>query len=104
MLDVLGLTVRYGGFTALDAVGLSVRAGEVLALLGPSGGGKTTLLRSVAGFVRPAAGEGRIDGAPAGTPPPHPRRARTVFPKIAPFPPLTGGDNGPHRPRALGEP
>ncbi len=92
-LDVLGLTVHYGGFTALDAVGLSVRAGEVLALLGPSGCGKTTLLRSVAGFVRPAAGQVLIDGAAVDMLPPNRRRVGIVFQNYALFPHMTVFDN-----------
>ncbi|MDP8969266.1 MAG: ABC transporter ATP-binding protein [Actinomycetota bacterium] len=103
-LDVLGLTVRYGGFTALDAVGLSVRAGEVLALLGPSGCGKTTLLRSVAGFVRPAAGQVLIDGAAVDMLPPNRRRVGIVFQNYALFPHMTVADNVAYGPRARGEP
>lgn len=103
-LDALGLTVRYGGFTALDAVDLSVRAGEVLALLGPSGCGKTTLLRTVAGFVRPAAGRVLIDGAPVDDLPPNRRRVGIVFQNYALFPHMTVADNVAYGPRARGEP
>jgi len=92
-LDLLGLTVRYGGFTALDAVDLSVQAGEVLALLGPSGCGKTTLLRSVAGFVRQAAGQVLIDGAAVDHLPPNRRRIGIVFQNYALFPHMTVAEN-----------
>lgn len=51
-----GVTVAYDGTVVLDALDLTVAAGEVMALLGPSGSGKTTALRAVAGFVRPASG------------------------------------------------
>ncbi len=93
-LDVLGLTVRYGGsFTALDAVDLSVEAGEVLALLGPSGCGKTTLLRAVAGFVRQAAGQVLVDGASVDDLPPNRRRVGIVFQNYALFPHMTVAEN-----------
>ncbi|WP_241671140.1 ABC transporter ATP-binding protein [Dankookia rubra] len=92
-LDVLGLGVRYGAFTALDNVGLSVRAGEVLALLGPSGCGKTTLLRTVAGFVRQTAGRVLIDGAGIDDLPPNRRRVGIVFQNYALFPHMTVAEN-----------
>ena len=59
-IDVLGLTKRFGGFTALNEVNLSVREGELVALLGPSGSGKTTLLRIIAGLEWPDAGDIRF--------------------------------------------
>ena len=93
-LDVLGVTVRYGnGFTALDAVDLSVGAGEVLALLGPSGCGKTTLLRTVAGFVRQAAGQVLVDGTAVDDLPPNRRRVGIVFQNYALFPHMSVADN-----------
>ena len=62
MLEVDGLTTRYGAITALHAVSLRVDAGEIVALVGPNGAGKTTLLNTVAGLLRPAAGTVRLDG------------------------------------------
>jgi ABC-2 type transport system ATP-binding protein len=56
------LTKRYGRVTALDRCDLEVRRGEVLGLLGPNGSGKTTLLRLLLGYLRPTAGEARVDG------------------------------------------
>ena len=92
-LDVEALTVRYGRFTALDAVTLAVEGGEILALLGPSGCGKTTLLRSVAGFTRQAAGSIRIDGASVDQLPPERRRVGIVFQNYALFPHMTVFEN-----------
>jgi putative spermidine/putrescine transport system ATP-binding protein len=92
-LDVLGLTVRYGGFTALDAVDLAVQPGEILALLGPSGCGKTTLLRTVAGFVRQAAGQVLIDGAAIDDLPPNRRQVGIVFQNYALFPHMSVAEN-----------
>lgn len=55
-MDIKNVSKRYGTFTALDDVSLSVRAGELVSILGPSGSGKSTLLMAVAGFIRPDAG------------------------------------------------
>jgi iron complex transport system ATP-binding protein len=59
-----GVTVHLGGRAVVDAVDLEVAAGEWLALIGPNGGGKTTLLRAIAGLV-PFAGDVRLAGRPA---------------------------------------
>jgi len=62
ILDVRGVTVRFGGLTALDAVSLTVAPGEVVGVIGPNGAGKTTLLNVLCGFIRPDEGEVFIDG------------------------------------------
>jgi len=64
MLEVRGLTVRYGAVQALDRVTLTAAAGAVTAVLGANGAGKTTLLRAISGLVRPAAGTIVYDGRP----------------------------------------
>ena len=64
-ISLIGVSKRFGSFTALDHVNLEVRSGELLALLGPSGSGKTTLLRIVAGLEWPDGGEVRFDGEDA---------------------------------------
>ncbi len=61
MLEISGLTTRYGAISALRGVSLSVGANEVVGLIGPNGAGKTTLLNTVAGLLRPAEGEVRLD-------------------------------------------
>jgi ABC-type multidrug transport system ATPase subunit len=57
LLQVLGLTKRYGDQHALTQVSFDVRAGEVLGLIGPNGAGKTTLLEALAGLIPVEAGE-----------------------------------------------
>ena len=56
MLAVEGLTVAYGGLTALAEVSLSVRAGQFVSIVGPNGAGKTTLFKAISGTVRPRGG------------------------------------------------
>ena len=62
MLEVTGLTTRYGAISALRRVSITVGANEVVGLIGPNGAGKTTLLNTVAGLLRPAEGEVSLDG------------------------------------------
>lgn len=61
-LDLDGVTIKFGDFTAVDSVDVSVRAGEFVCLLGPSGCGKSTLISAVAGFEKPAEGQIHLDG------------------------------------------
>jgi len=63
MLNVDGLTRRYGSLLALDQVSLEVRSGEIVGLLGPNGAGKSTLLRTAAGLQPPDSGSVRVAGA-----------------------------------------
>jgi len=62
VLEVRGVSVRFGGLTALDAVSLTVAPGEVLGVIGPNGAGKTTLLNVLCGFIRPDEGQVLIEG------------------------------------------
>ncbi len=61
-LDIRNLSAAYGSTPVLDDVSLAVERGEMIALLGSSGCGKTTLLRAIAGFVTPTAGRIVVDG------------------------------------------
>jgi ABC-type sugar transport system ATPase subunit len=64
MLTASGLVKRYGGVTALDDAGITLRAGEVHALVGENGAGKSTLVKIICGAVRPDAGTIELDGEP----------------------------------------
>lgn len=61
-IEVEGVTKRFGGFTALDDVSVTLSGGEITALLGPSGSGKTTLLRIIAGLETPDTGRIKFFG------------------------------------------
>jgi branched-chain amino acid transport system ATP-binding protein len=62
VLEVSGLTTRYGAISALRDAELHVGSGEVVGLIGPNGAGKTTLLNTVAGLLAPSAGQVSLDG------------------------------------------
>ena len=62
MLEVGGLTTKYGAISALRDASLAVGSGEVVGLIGPNGAGKTTLLGSIAGLLAPASGTVTFDG------------------------------------------
>jgi ABC-2 type transport system ATP-binding protein len=62
MIDAEEVVMRFGGVTALDGVSLQIARGELFALLGPDGAGKTTFFRLVARLLRPTAGRIAIDG------------------------------------------
>jgi putative spermidine/putrescine transport system ATP-binding protein len=93
ILELVGLTRRYGEFTALDDVSLSIAAGEFLTLLGASGSGKTTTLRLIAGFDYPDAGDILMDGVSLGGLPPYKRSINTVFQQYALFPHMSVRSN-----------
>jgi heme ABC exporter ATP-binding subunit CcmA len=62
MIEVDGVSKRYGSTLALDDLSLAVERGETLALVGPNGAGKTTLIRTLLGLVRPTTGTVRVAG------------------------------------------
>ncbi|MFI7501967.1 ATP-binding cassette domain-containing protein [Streptomyces sp. NPDC049687] len=96
LLTARHLRVHYGGFTALDGVGLEVRAGRVAAVVGPNGAGKSTLFHCLAGTLRPAHGQVVLGGRDITRLPAHARTrlgvART-FQQLAVFPSLTVAEN-----------
>jgi ABC-type sugar transport system ATPase subunit len=85
-LQLKNLTIRYGSEAVIHDFNLKVRDGEMVSLLGPSGTGKTTLLKAVAGLIQPEKGEIIIDGQPVGDLPPEKRNTVMVFQKTLLFP------------------
>ena len=70
ILEVDGVTKRFGGLVAVDAVSFSVEKGEILGIIGPNGAGKTTLFGLISSFMPPTAGDVRFEGRSIiGTPP-----------------------------------
>ncbi len=80
------VTKRFGTFTAVDSVSLDIRKGEIFALLGGSGCGKTTLLRVLAGFETPTEGRIFIDGQDMTGVPAYERPVNMMFQSYALFP------------------
>lgn len=94
MITLDEVSLSYGSVRALDRLSLEVGEREVLALLGPSGGGKTSVLRVVLGLVAPDAGVVRLDGEVASTArrivrPPEERGLAVVFQDLALWPHLS---------------
>ncbi|MCS6986878.1 MAG: ABC transporter ATP-binding protein [Sphingomonadaceae bacterium] len=89
LIEIEGVTKRFGAIVAVDDVTLNIAEGEFFALLGPSGCGKTTLLRLLAGFETPNVGRIRIDGRDQTRVPPHRRPVNMVFQSYALFPHLS---------------
>jgi ABC-type multidrug transport system ATPase subunit len=92
LVEVSGLTKRYGDIVAVDNVDLTVLPGEVYGFLGPNGAGKTTTLRILTGLIAPTSGTVRVLGGTPG----HPRalaRTGSMIESPAFYPYLSGLDN-----------
>jgi branched-chain amino acid transport system ATP-binding protein len=114
ILETRGLTKRFGGLTAVNGLGLSVRPGEVRGLIGPNGSGKTTTINLLSGLYRADAGEIHLGGERIDRLRPHEITGRGVartfqIPKLfwnmtvlenVLLPALAELDRGPGRPRA----
>lgn len=92
-LRIEGINVAYGSTPILKGLDLAIRQGEFVALLGSSGCGKTTLLRSIAGFVKPTSGAIRINGKAVTNLPPDKRGTALVFQSYALWPHMTVAQN-----------
>ncbi|MCG6876333.1 MAG: ABC transporter ATP-binding protein [Betaproteobacteria bacterium] len=92
-VETLELGRRYGRVTALEGVNLRVTKGSYFVLLGPSGGGKTTLLRLIGGLVRPSAGRVRLHGRDVTDLPANERPTTMVFQSYALFPHMSVARN-----------
>ena len=90
LIEIDGLTKRFGTFTAVDDVSFQVARGEVLGFLGPNGAGKSTTMRMLAGFMTPTAGTARICGHDVQTDSVAARRQLGFLPEGAPtYPDMT---------------
>ena len=107
-IEISGLSKSFDGGRshAVEAVDLTIAAGAFVALVGGSGSGKTTTLKTINGLVRPDAGQVRIDGEPIGEAAAHRLRRRIgyVFQEVGLFPHLTVAENIGITPRLLGWP
>lgn len=92
-LNLDRVTKRFKQETVLDGVSLDVEQGETVAIFGPSGGGKTVLLRLIAGVLDPDAGDIRIDGRSIAFEPPEARNLGMAFQNFALYPHMTAYDN-----------
>jgi sulfate transport system ATP-binding protein len=92
-IDVRNVSKSFNGFQALEDVSLSVPDGSLTALLGPSGGGKSTLLRVIAGLEAPDSGDVLFSGESVTTLPPQERGVGFVFQHYAAFKHMTVRDN-----------
>ena len=88
-----GITKRFGDIAAIDDLTLDIGDGELVVLLGPTGAGKTTTLRTVAGLERPDAGRVEIGGEDVSAEPPAGRDVAFVFQQYSLYPHLTVYDN-----------
>jgi putrescine transport system ATP-binding protein len=86
LLEIEGVSKRFGAVAAVDDVSLQIGRGELFALLGPSGCGKTTLLRMIAGFQTPDRGRIILDGVDITALPPYERPVNMMFQSYALFP------------------
>ena len=92
-VELTDLTLAYGKTVAVESLNLSIRKGELIALLGPSGCGKTTTMRAITGLLRPASGKITLDGADITYVPANKRHVGLVFQSYALFPHLTVFEN-----------
>jgi ABC-2 type transport system ATP-binding protein len=84
MIEIDGLTKRYGALTAVNDISFKVEAGQVLGFLGPNGAGKSTTMKMIAGFLAPTAGTVRVCGHDVEQAPLAAKRVMGYLPEGAP--------------------
>ena len=92
-VELDGLTVRFGAFTAVENANLRIKGGEFFSFLGPSGCGKTTILRTISGFIDPTEGAVRIGGQDMRGIGANKRPTALIFQSLALFPMMSVADN-----------
>jgi spermidine/putrescine transport system ATP-binding protein len=92
-VDLDHVTIRFGGFTAVENVNIKIKGGEFFSILGPSGCGKTTLLRTISGFQEPTEGAVRIGGKDMSGIGSNKRPTALIFQNLALFPLMSVADN-----------
>ena len=103
-IEFKNIVKKFGDFTAVDGVSLSIYEREFFALLGPSGCGKTTLLRMLAGFELPTSGQVMLAGQDLMDTPPYQRPVNMMFQSYALFPHMTVEQNIAFGPKQDGTP
>src|SRR4029453_5954401 len=93
MIEAQNLTRRYGDFTAVNGISLSVKEGEILGMLGPNGAGKTTTIRMITGFLPPTSGKVTVAGKDLFEAPREGRRQLGYLPENTPlYPEMRGSE------------
>ncbi|VAW13205.1 Spermidine/putrescine import ABC transporter ATP-binding protein PotA (TC 3.A.1.11.1) [hydrothermal vent metagenome] len=92
-IELKGVSIRFGTFTAVHPTDLKINAGEFFSILGPSGCGKTTILRMVSGFLNPTSGDILIGGKSMMGIGPDKRPTALIFQSLALFPLMTVREN-----------
>ncbi len=92
-VELRGISIRFGNFTAVQPTDLKIGAGEFFSILGPSGCGKTTILRMISGFLAPTSGDVLIGGESMAGIAPDKRPTALIFQSLALFPLMTVREN-----------
>ncbi|EMR06373.1 putative ABC transporter ATP-binding protein YbhF [Bhargavaea cecembensis DSE10] len=92
VLELKGITKRFGKFTAVEEVSFEIREGEVFGFIGPNGAGKSTTIRAIIGAISPTSGEVRLHGKPVTAQPDYRKHIAYVPGDVQLWPNLTGGE------------
>jgi osmoprotectant transport system ATP-binding protein len=105
MIELIHVCKSFGAAPAVADVSLTIEAGEFVAMVGGSGSGKTTTLKTINGLIRPDSGQVRVDGGTPGDEAPHLLRRRIgyVFQEVGLFPHLSVAENIAITPKLMGQ-